>query len=155
MILAELWRYPAKSMAGERLALGTLGAAGVEGDRLLLVRGPRGRIVTARTKPGLLGLRGSTGPAGVPLINGMAWNDPQVAPLVEAAAGPGARLELAGDDEARFDILPLLVATDGALAAAGYDSRRFRPNLIIATGRAASCALARRSSRWPTCAAAA
>ena len=31
----------------------------------------------------------------------------------------------------RFDILPLLVATDGTLAAAGYDHRRFRPNLVI------------------------
>ena len=31
-----------------------------------------------------------------------------------------------------FDILPLLIATDGMLAAAGYDRRRFRPNLVIA-----------------------
>ena len=31
----------------------------------------------------------------------------------------------------RFDILPLLVATDGMLAAVGYDRRRFRPNLVI------------------------
>jgi uncharacterized protein YcbX len=30
-----------------------------------------------------------------------------------------------------FDILPLLVATDGAIAAFGHDGRRLRPNLVI------------------------
>ena len=29
------------------------------------------------------------------------------------------------------EILPLLVATDGAIAAFGYDGRRLRPNLVI------------------------
>ena len=32
----------------------------------------------------------------------------------------------------RFDVLPLLVATDGAIASLGTDRRRFRPNLLIA-----------------------
>jgi hypothetical protein len=50
---------------------------------------------------------------------------------VEAAAGPGARLGLVDDVELRFDILPLLVATDGAIAAFGRDVRRLRPNLAI------------------------
>ncbi len=31
----------------------------------------------------------------------------------------------------RFDVLPLLVATDGAIAAFGHDPRRLRPNLVI------------------------
>jgi uncharacterized protein len=31
----------------------------------------------------------------------------------------------------RFDILPLLVATDGAIKEFGYDRRRLRPNIII------------------------
>jgi len=31
----------------------------------------------------------------------------------------------------RFDVLPLLVATDGAIAAFGLDRRRLRPNLLI------------------------
>ncbi len=43
---------------------------------------------------------------------------------------PDARLErYEGLD--RFDILPLLVATDGAIAEFGRDRRRLRPNLII------------------------
>jgi hypothetical protein len=35
------------------------------------------------------------------------------------------------EHEARFDIRPLLVATDGAIAAFGRDGRRLRPNLIV------------------------
>jgi uncharacterized protein YcbX len=31
----------------------------------------------------------------------------------------------------RFDVLPLLVATDGAIAAFGLDGRRLRPNVVI------------------------
>ena len=31
----------------------------------------------------------------------------------------------------RFDVLPLLVATDGVIAAFGHDGRRLRPNLVI------------------------
>jgi uncharacterized protein YcbX len=36
------------------------------------------------------------------------------------------------DGRERFDVLPLLIATDGALAASGVDHRRFRPNLVVA-----------------------
>ncbi len=130
MFLAELWRYPVKSMRGERLPRALLGRDGIHGDRAVLVRAPRGRIVTARTRPGLLGLHATTGPDGEPLVDGRPWRDPDVGRQVEKLAGAGARLEIA-DDLGRFDVLPLLVATDGALQAAGYDWRRFRPNLII------------------------
>lgn len=47
-----------------------------------------------------------------------------------AVAGPGARLvRYEGAD--RFDVLPLLVATDGAIEAFGHDRRRLRPNIVI------------------------
>ena len=35
------------------------------------------------------------------------------------------------DGPERFDVLPLLVATDGAIVAFGYDHRRLRPNIVI------------------------
>src|SRR5262249_1004551 len=54
-----------------------------------------------------------------------------VAAEIRDIAGDGAALVRAPADE-RFDILPLLVATDGALHAFGRDPRRLRPNLIIA-----------------------
>jgi len=49
---------------------------------------------------------------------------------VEGIVGSGARL-VRDDSAYRFDVLPLLVATDGAIAAFGHDGRRLRPNIII------------------------
>ncbi|HEY6004110.1 MAG TPA: MOSC N-terminal beta barrel domain-containing protein [Anaeromyxobacter sp.] len=129
MHVAELWRYPVKSMAGEKLAQARLGPGGVEGDRLVLARGRDGRVVTARVRPRLLGHRAVLGPDGEPLVDGRPWRAPEVARDVEAAAGAGVRLE--PSDEERFDVLPLLVATDGAVASLGYDRRRFRPNILV------------------------
>jgi len=127
--VAELWRYPVKSMAGELLEEARIGPGGIDGDRGLLVRGADGRVVTARRRPLLLGHRAVVGPDGGPLVDGRPWRAPEVARDVEAAAGPGAQLELA--DEERFDVLPLLVATDGAIASLGLDRRRFRPNILV------------------------
>lgn len=130
MHLAELWRYPVKSMAGERLREAELRADGLLGDRLVLPVGPDGRIRTARSHPRLLGHRAVLGPDGEALVDGRPWDDPFVARDVEAAAGKGVRLVRYAGVE-RFDVLPLLVATDGAIAAFGRDGRRLRPNLVI------------------------
>jgi uncharacterized protein YcbX len=129
--LAEIWRYPVKSMAGEPLAAAELRTDGIEGDRCVQAWDERGRVVTARTRPGLLGHRGTIGEDGAPRVDGLPWADPEVARRVEAAAGRGVRLRRFEGEE-RFDILPLLVATDGSLAAFGRDPRRLRPNLVIA-----------------------
>jgi uncharacterized protein YcbX len=131
MHVSELWRYPVKSMAGERLDRAWLGVAGIPGDRLLYVVDGRGEILSARTKPRLLGLRATLGDDGDVLVDGLPWERAEVAALVRAAAGPDARLVRASGPE-RFDVLPLLVATDGAIAAFGHDGRRLRPNLVIA-----------------------
>jgi hypothetical protein len=66
----------------------------------------------------------------VPLVNGFRWDSADALALVQSAAGPDAWLA-AYDGSERFDILPLLVATDGAVAAFGRDVRRLRPNLLI------------------------
>ena len=47
------------------------------------------------------------------------------------SAGEDAEL-VAYDGIERFDVLPLLVATDGAVAEFGRDVRRLRPNIVIA-----------------------
>jgi uncharacterized protein YcbX len=131
MWLAEIWRYPVKSMAGERLPRAELTREGIPGDRVVQVRDDRGRVVTSRSRPRLLLHRGTLGPAGEPLVDGRPWRDPAVGRAVVAAAGKGAVLGR-DDNLDRFDILPLLVATDGAIAALGHDGRRLRPNLVIA-----------------------
>lgn len=117
-------------MAGERLDRATLGPLGLHGDRVVQVYDARGRLVTARTYPQLLGLHATLGSGGEPLVDGWPWQSPQVQTRVEQIVGTGARL-VRNEHEARFDILPLLVATDGAIAAFGRDARRLRPNLIV------------------------
>ena len=131
MRIAELWRYPVKSMAGEPLDRAEVRRDGIAGDRVVHIEDERGRTVTSRTRPRLLGHRATLGPGGEPLVDGRPWRSADVARDVEAAAGPGARL-VRDDGLERFDVLPLLVATDGAVAAFGHDQRRLRPNILIA-----------------------
>jgi MOSC domain-containing protein len=131
MRVAELWRYPVKSLGGERLDRVEVTRNGVAGDRVVHVRDARGRVLTARTHPRLLGLHGTLGGDGEPLIDGRPWTAPESAAAVRAAADPGATLAR-HDGPERFDVLPLLVATDGAIAALGADGRRLRPNLVVA-----------------------
>lgn len=127
--VAGLWRYPVKSMAGEALTSAQLTPLGIPGDRVVHVRGPQG-LRTARRHHGLLGLHATLGPDGEVLVDGLPWDDPQILERTRAAAGDDAEL-VAFDGIERFDILPLLVATDGAVAAFGRDVRRLRPNILI------------------------
>ena len=127
--VAGIWRYPIKSLAGEALQEAELTANGIPGDRVVHVRGPEG-VRTSRRQHRLIGLRGTTGPSGEPLVNGLTWQSDEALALVRDAAGEDAWLE-AYDGVERFDVLPLLVATDGAVAAFGRDVRRLRPNIVI------------------------
>jgi hypothetical protein len=87
-------------------------------------------VITSRTHPRLLGLRGSLGSDGEPLVNGQSWRSADSLAAVRAAAGPQARLaRYEGLD--RFDVLPLLVGTDGAFEQLGVDHRRLRPNIVV------------------------
>lgn len=129
LYVAGLWRYPVKTLAGERLPVATLTADGVQGDRLVQVHGPEG-VRTSRRHHRLLGLRGTLGADGQPLINGLPWDSREALALVQAAAGADAWVEAYAGPE-RFDVLPLLVATDGAVEAFGRDVRRLRPNILI------------------------
>lgn len=130
MKIEEIWRYPVKTMAGERLKRASLGPLGIDGDRIVHVEDARGRVVTSRSHPRFLGHKGTLGGDGAPLVDGRPWDSPQVAAEVEDIAGPGARL-VRYEGAERFDVLPLLVATDGAIAAFGHDHRRLRPNIVI------------------------
>jgi uncharacterized protein YcbX len=128
MYVKELWRIPVKSLAGEPLETALIDFDGVYGDRLVHARTAT-RIVTARTRSRLLGLHSRLDDDGVPLIDGRPWDDPLSRAAVRAAAGDD--VELYDDGAVRFDVLPLLVATDGAVAAFGRDGRRLRPNIVI------------------------
>jgi hypothetical protein len=130
MYVAALWRYAVKSMAGESLSRVAVSPSGLAGDRIVQVYRSNGRVATARTCPGLLGHRGTLDAAGDPFVDGRHWTDPAVLADVRRHVEPGATLVRDESDD-RFDILPLLVATDGAIAAFGRDARRLRPNVVI------------------------
>jgi uncharacterized protein YcbX len=129
LYVAGLWRYPVKSLAGEALSTTAVALNGIPGDRTVWVLGPEG-VRTSRRHYRLLGLQGTWSPEGHALIDGHRWESAEALALVRRAAGEDAWLE-ASDEHARFDILPLLVATDGAVAAFGRDVRRLRPNILI------------------------
>lgn len=131
MLIKEIWRYPVKSMAGETLSVADINRQGIAGDRIIQVRNAAGRIFSARTRPKLLRHTAMLADNGDVLVDGRPWNSKEVALDVEEAAGAGTRL-VRSDAGDRFDVLPLLVTTDGMFAAVGYDRRRFRPNLVIA-----------------------
>lgn len=130
MKVAAIWRYPVKSMAGERLDSIAIDANGLMGDRVVQVYDRRGRLVTARNYPRLLRLRATLGTDGEPLVQGLRWDSGEAAERVAAAVEPGARLRRF-DGAERFDVLPLLVCTDGAVQLFKRDVRRLRPNLVI------------------------
>lgn len=130
MQVEQLWRFPVKSLRGEPIESAVLTEDGVAGDRLVHIR-QRANVVTGRTRHRLLGLAGSTAADGTPLIDGIPWNDPAAAAAIREAAGQGAEAVFYPGRE-RFDVLPLLVATDGAIDAFGHNGRRLRPNIVIA-----------------------
>jgi uncharacterized protein YcbX len=129
MHVAEIWRYPVKSLAGERLEVADVSLLGIAQDREIVIL-HRERIATARRYPKLLGLHGGLDDAGTPTVDGHPWNTAAAHALAEEAIGGPVRLIHVEGPE-RFDILPLLVATDGAIATLGVDRRRFRPNILI------------------------
>jgi uncharacterized protein len=130
MKVIELWRYPVKTMGGEPLQRVLAGPLGLQGDRIVHVEGRDGRIITSRTHSRFLGFKGTLDASGAPLVDGEPWDSAVVAAKVQEVAGAGAKL-VRFEGAERFDVLPLLVATDGAIAAFGHDRRRLRPNIVI------------------------
>ena len=126
----EIWRYPVKTMAGEKLQRVGVGPLGLEGDRVVHVEDAKGRVITSRSHPRFLGHKGALDPQGVVRVDGRRWDSPEVAAEMVDIAGPGAKL-VRFDGAGRFDVLPLLIATDGAISVFGHDPRRLRPNLVI------------------------
>ena len=70
MHVAELWRYPVKSLGGERLEAVELGLDGIAADRRVQVV-VGGRTITSRIRPKLLGLHGTLAADGTALVDGV------------------------------------------------------------------------------------
>jgi uncharacterized protein YcbX len=127
----ELWRYPVKSMQGERLDLAEVGPDGLRGDRgWALFDAGTGEVLTARKAPDLLFAGSRCRPDGgveVVLPDGTVTAEDDVLsawlgqPVVLRAAPDGALHDLA---EFRVS----LVST-GTLCS--WDRRRFRANVLV------------------------
>ncbi len=88
--IRELWRFPVKSMAGERLDVAEVGAHGVRGDRVWAVRDDRkGVIASGKQLPALMrlaarfvdpGAREASPPVAITLPDGreVTSDDPDV-----------------------------------------------------------------------------
>jgi uncharacterized protein YcbX len=139
-----LWRYPVKSLLGERLAEASVGRAGIEGDR-------RWRVCDAATgepvvqgaangEPRLWACRAELRGDGVAvtLPDGTVAEGADAAPALSAllgrevvlrgTEGPGAGTVF---DSGAHHTAPLHLVTTGTLARFGLDERRMRPNVVL------------------------
>jgi uncharacterized protein YcbX len=140
--VAEVWRYPVKSMAGERLSSCEVAATGVVGDRRwALVDGSpnrAGKPLTIREDDRLMTYRArfADGRAEVLTPRGdVALIDSSlVSRLASETSRPLSLRELEG---ANFDDSPILVvnlatvASFGVEAGMDVDHRRFRANFYV------------------------
>jgi len=141
-LVAEIWRYPVKSMAGERLESCVIEATGLVGDRrwALVDATPNraGKLLTIRQHEKLLTYRArlEDGAAKVVGPDGAvhAVDGGLARLLAEESMRPLQLRDLAG---ANFDDSPVLVVNLASVrafaaeAAMHVDHRRFRANLYL------------------------
>jgi uncharacterized protein len=144
-----IYRYPVKSMRGERLEVAELGWYGLEGDRRLAFRRIQDRSgmpwLTASKLPDLLLFaprRGEDGDQG-DLPTHVRTPDGQEMPVfgedlaTEVGRRHGAPVEMMQLRHGIFDEANLSVITSdtvgeiGRLAGRSPDARRFRPNVVV------------------------
>lgn len=147
--VCAIYRYPVKSMAGERMPCAQLGWHGIDGDR-------RWAFVDSNpTKPGFPWF---TARKLASLVTYVPLRDGEDALPSKVLTPKGKELDLCGDtlraeltsahsaarelmqiDNGIFDVAPLSIITTSAVAAVTSeatveaDARRFRPNLLIET----------------------
>jgi uncharacterized protein len=146
--VVELWRYPVKSLGGERVGEVACDRRGVSGDRWWAVKGSDGRIGSGKTTgrfrrmPGLLSISAHLDG------DGLAWlelpsgerarvDDPRAAELVGAVVGEAVTLE-EESGVPHFDDSALHVLSTSSLSWLRrsrpddqVEARRFRPNVVV------------------------
>lgn len=138
MKVAALWRYPVKSMLGERCEELDVNARGAAGDRAYAVVDGDGKLGSGKNSrrhrriEGLFGFRaiGESPVITFPDGSRLQASDPSVHAALSAVLRTPVTLR---KDMTYHDAEPLHLVTTGALARLGADARRFRPNLVIDT----------------------
>jgi uncharacterized protein YcbX len=156
--IAQLWRYPVKSLLGERLPTLRLVDDGVEGDRMWGIQDRRdGRILTARREPRLLFASSRLAAGDLPVItlpNGqeMTGTGPATDAALSAWLGKPVTLVAASEsDAARAEFF--VDATDDASQAIEWTMPKGRfvdayPVLVISTAGLRSGAVAYPAGAW-------
>jgi MOSC domain-containing protein len=143
----ELWRYPVKSLLGERLDAAEVEPRGLQGDRRFAVTDREGKLGSGKTTtrfrllPGLFDLRACMrhGQAFVALPTGreLPVGDPELDAFFSVRYGD----ELSLREEStvpHHDAAPLHLLTTASLdwlqeriPGSTVDRRRFRPNILL------------------------
>jgi uncharacterized protein len=156
LVVEELWRYPVKSMGGERLASATVDELGIEGDRRWGVIDRRtGRLLTGRREPALLLARArhlGPGQVEITLPDGTLttddadlsdWLGHPVALVPSSSETIGPVFEVPDPDErdwgaygaaegAWHDSARARVSLVSRATVGDWDPRRFRSNVLLA-----------------------
>lgn len=145
-----LWRYPVKSMQGERCDIVDVDARGVVGDRLYAVADADGRLASGKNTRrfrrigGLIELVASSR-GGVPEIRFpggrmVRGDEPEIDAALSATLGQVLRL-VRESDVPHHDAAPIHIISSASLQSlCGIapediaDESRFRPNIVIAAG---------------------
>ncbi len=153
MRLAEIWRYPVKSFAGERLTTVRVIERGLDGDRLWALVDTEGRIASGKTTggfrklPGLLRHRSHL-EGDIPVITladgrSARAGDPDISTVISAIAPEGWSLQREAGTS-HFDAAALHLVTAATLAsisraiAEPMAAQRLRPNLVLDVGHTGS-----------------
>lgn len=140
MRVDQLWRYPVKSVGGERLTAATVDVLGIEGDRGIAIHNEREEVTWAGAVPALMRLRAVTlgpGVAELVLPDGRRFRSDAPDAASRLSAAVQAKVTLVEHQPHRPDTA-LHVLTTTALRSLGstlpdsaIDASRFRPNLVL------------------------
>ena len=151
-VVAELWRYPVKSLRGERLEAVSLDGRGIVGDRAFAICDTTGKLGSGKTTRrfrlirGLFEFRAETDADGV-VVHGpdgmcVRVGDRELDALLTARYGKPLAVR---QEEAvpHFDAGAVHLLTTSSLrwvearyGHTGGDARRYRPNIILDTSGA-------------------
>jgi uncharacterized protein YcbX len=158
LVVRELWRFPVKSLGGERVGRTTVTADGLAGDRAFgIVDVVTGFVLTARREPGLLGASASyadaDGTLAITLPDGsLATDDAALSSwLGRPVRLAAARDDVAGTYETQVDVdhedtaewftwqgpagpfhdsARTRVSIVSVATVGSWDTRRFRANVV-------------------------
>lgn len=138
MHVLEIWRYPVKSIGGERLTSASVGPLGIEGDRRWGVLDlETGNVLTARRAPDLLmaAARVVDGEVEITLPDGAVVDASRADDALSALLGRRVELRAAGDEGGTYEN-PMDAVNDAdwvswtGPAGAWHDSGRSRVSLV-------------------------